>query len=217
MNWAWVWSNSSEILRLLGEHVVASVVPVLCALAISLPLGYLLHRTGRVVVGLAGAALGVVYSIPALALFVLLPIVLGTKILDPVNVMVALTIYCIALLLRSVIDGLASVPAEVRASAEAMGMGRLRRLLAVEFPLAIPVIIAGLRVATVSNIALVSVGAVIGQGALGRLFDLGFEIGFLTPIVVGLVLSLALALAADGVILGVQRAIAPWLRRGRTT
>jgi osmoprotectant transport system permease protein len=131
--------------------------------------------------------------------------------------MVALTIYCIALLLRSVIDGLASVPAEVRASAEAMGMGRLRRLLAVEFPLAIPVIIAGLRVATVSNIALVSVGAVIGQGALGRLFDLGFEIGFLTPIVVGLVLSLALALAADGVILGVQRAIAPWLRRGRTT
>lgn len=215
MNWEWVQANRSMIGDLLVTHIVQSVVPVMVALILSVPLGYLVWRSGKTVESAVLAILGVVYSVPSLALFVVLPIVLGTKILDPVNVMIALTIYCIALLVRSVVDGFASVPRDVRSSAEAMGYAPLRRILAVELPLAIPVIVGGLRVATVSNIALVSVGAVIGQGALGRLFDQGFEIGFLTPIIVGLVLSVALALLADGLILLSQRVVAPWLTRGR--
>jgi osmoprotectant transport system permease protein len=133
-----------------------------------------------------------------------------------VNIAAALTVYAVALLVRSVVDGLRSVPEEVRQSASAMGYGRIRRLLRVELPLAMPVVFAGLRVVTVSNIALVSVGAVIGMGALGQLFDLGFTKAFYTPIVVGLVLTMVLALLADGVILLLQRGLLPW-HRGRTS
>ncbi len=215
MSWQWIGSNRDSIAELLWIHVIQSVVPVVAALALSLGIGYAVYRAGKATTSVVLAILGVVYSIPSLALFVALPVVLGTQILDPLNVMVALTIYSTALLVRSVVDGFAGVPAEVRASAEAMGFGTVRRVSTVELPLAVPVIVAGLRVATVSNIALVSVGAVIGQGALGRLFDQGFEIGFLTPILVGLVLSVLLALVADAAILGGQHLIAPWLRRGR--
>ena len=129
--------------------------------------------------------------------------------------MVALALYSLVLLLRSVVDGFASVPADVRQAAAAMGLGGWRRWWQVDLPLALPVIIAGLRVATVSNIALVSVGAVIGQGALGRLFDIGFSGAFYTPIIVGIVLSMALALAADLLILVGQWLVLPWTRNVR--
>ncbi len=215
MNWAWIAANWRMMGDLLAAHVFQSVTPVIAALVISIPLGYVVYRGGQRVRSVALALLGVVYSIPSLALFVALPVVLGTKILDVVNVIVALTIYCVALLVRSVVDGFESVPQEVRSAAEAMGFGAWRRVWSVELPLATPVIVSGLRVATVSTIALVSVGAVIGQGALGRLFDTGFAEGFLTPIIVGLVLSLVLAVIADGVILLGQRVAAPWLARGR--
>lgn len=215
MNWQWVRANAEMVGDLLAAHVFQAVVPVLCALLISIPLGYWVYRGGSAARSISLAVLGVVYSIPSLALFVALPILLGTKILDVVNIIVALTIYCVALMVRSVVDGFEAVPESVRSSAEAMGFGPLRRFWTVELPLAVPVIVSGLRVATVSTIALVSVGAVIGQGALGRLFDSGFEEGFLTPIIVGLVLSIVLAVVADGVILLGQRVAAPWLTRGR--
>jgi len=108
------------------------------------------------------------------------------------------------------------VPAAVKQSASAVGYGWLRRLLRVELPLAMPVIYAGLRVVTVSNIALVSVAVLIGSGALGKLFDLGFGSFFYTPIIVGLVLMLALALVADALILLIQRGTLPWFRKRRT-
>ena len=138
-------------------------------------------------------------------MFVALPLVLGTSILSPLNVAVALAIYSIALLVRSVVDGLRSVPDAVKQSATAVGFGWFRRFARVELPLAMPVIFAGLRVATVSNIALVSVAAMIGAGALGKLFDRGLSSRFYTPLIVGLVLSVALALAFDGLILLIQR------------
>jgi osmoprotectant transport system permease protein len=162
------------------------------------------------------AFLGVIYSIPSLALFVMMPLILGTKILNPVNIVAALSIYSIALLVRSVVDGLRSVPASVKESASAVGYGWLRRLVRVELPLAMPVIYSGLRVVTVSNIALVSVAVLIGSGALGKLFDLGFGSFFYTPIIVGLVLMLALALAADALILLIQRGTLPWFRKRQT-
>jgi osmoprotectant transport system permease protein len=216
IDWAWIQRNLSMIAELLVEHVILSIVPVLAAIVISIPLGYLVFRTGRFANFLL-ALLGVVYAIPSLALFVVMPVILGTKILNPVNIAAALTVYSVALLVRSVVDGLRSVPSSVNDSAAAVGFGRLRRLFRVELPLAMPVIFAGLRVVTVSNIALVSVGAVIGTGALGELFTRGLNSGFLTPILVGLVLSLLLALQIDSNILLIQRGPLPWARARKTS
>jgi osmoprotectant transport system permease protein len=215
LDWAWIQRNLAMIGDLLVEHIVLSVLPVLIALVISLPLGFLVFKTKRVA-NVILAFLGVIYSIPSLALFVMMPLILGTKILNPVNIVAALAIYSIALLVRSVVDGLRSVPASVKQSASAVGYGWLRRLFRVELPLAMPVIFAGLRVVTVSNIALVSVAVLIGSGALGKLFDLGFGSFFYTPIIVGLVLMLALALVADAMILLIQRGTLPWFRKRRT-
>jgi osmoprotectant transport system permease protein len=215
LDWAWIQRNLSMIGNLLAEHIILSVLPVLVALVISLPLGFLVFKTKRVA-NVILAFLGVIYSIPSLALFVMMPLILGTKILNPVNIVAALSIYSIALLVRSVVDGLRSVPASVKESASAVGYGWLRRLVRVELPLAMPVIYSGLRVVTVSNIALVSVAVLIGSGALGKLFDLGFGSFFYTPIIVGLVLMLALALAADALILLMQRGTLPWFRKRQT-
>jgi len=214
LDWAWIQRNLAMIGNLLVDHIILSVLPVLIALVISLPLGFLVFKTKRVA-NVILAFLGVIYSIPSLALFVMMPLILGTKILNPVNIVAALAIYSIALLVRSVVDGLRSVPASVKQSASAVGYGWLRRLFRVELPLAMPVIYAGLRVVTVSNIALVSVAVLIGSGALGKLFDLGFGSFFYTPIIVGLVLMLALALVADALILLIQRGTLPWFRKRR--
>ncbi|MDN5804932.1 MAG: ABC transporter permease [Microlunatus sp.] len=211
IDWEWVQRNLGMIAALLAEHIVLSIVPVVAALVVSIPLGYLVFRTAKASNVLL-ALLGVIYSIPSLALFVVMPVILGTKILNPANIAVALTIYSIALLVRSVVDGLRSVPSTVNQSASAVGYGRIRRLFGVELPLAMPVIFAGLREVTVSNIALVSVGALIGTGGLGALFIRGLNTGFTTAILVGLVLSLVLALIADGLILLIQRGTLPWAR-----
>ena len=128
----------------------------------------------------------------------LLPPLLGTRILDPVNVIVALTVYTVALLVRTVADGLSAVPRSVVNSATAMGYGPLRRFAAVELPLSVPVVVAGLRVAAVSNISLVTVGAVIGFGGLGKMFTDGFQRDIPAEIVTGIVLVLLLALSWTG-------------------
>jgi osmoprotectant transport system permease protein len=214
MNWGWIQNNLPDIASLLGQHVVLAVVPVLAALVIALPLGYLVFRTGKGANPIL-AVLGVIYSIPSLALFVALPVLLGTRILDPLNVAVALTIYSVALLVRSVVDGLRSVPPEVNQSASAVGFSRWGRLLRVELPLAMPVVFAGLRVVTVSNIALVTVAVLVASGGLGQLFLRGYNSIFYTPLIVGLVLTVLLALVADGLILLIQRGALPWARGRR--
>lgn len=209
----WLGRSLPMIGQLLVEHLVLSLVPVVLALAISLVLGWLIERTGRIANGIL-AVTGTVYAIPSIALFVALPIFLGTQILDPVNIVVALTIYSVVLLNRSVVDGLRAVPAEVRQAATALGYGPTRRFFAVDLPLAMPVVLSGLRVVTVANIAMVTVGAVIGMGALGQLFSIGFNSGFLVPIVTGVVAVMALALLADGAIVAVQRGVFGWASRG---
>jgi osmoprotectant transport system permease protein len=212
LDWAWIERNLPMIGSLLVEHIILAVLPVLIAFVVSLPLGYLVHKTKRAA-NLILAFLGVIYSIPSLALFVMMPLILGTKILDPVNIVVALAIYSTALLVRSVVDGLRAVPPAVRQSATAVGYGWPRRLFGVELPLAMPVIFAGLRVVTVSNIALVSVAVLVGSGALGKLFDLGFASYFYTPIIIALILMLTLSLIFDGLILLIERGTLPWLRK----
>jgi osmoprotectant transport system permease protein len=158
---------------------------------------------------------GLLYTIPSLALFSLMPLVLGTTILDPLNVVAAMTIYTVALLTRTVADALAAVPAPVTAAATAMGLAPLRRLATVELPLAVPVISAGLRVAAVSNVSIVSVAAVIGVSQLGSLFTDGFQRNFIDPIVTGLLACVLLALFFDALILGLTRLATPWQRAGR--
>lgn len=213
MDWTWIERNAPEIASLTGQHLLWSVAAVLMGLVAALPAGYAVHRTGRAA-GVWLAVVGLLYAIPSIALFVAMPLILGTRILDPMNVIGALAVYTFALLVRSVRDGFAGVDDSVRQAAVAMGYGPVRRVLAVELPLAMPVIFSGLRVATVSTISLVSVGAVIGNGALGQLFDRGFAGGFATPIVVGIAIILILALLADVLILLAQRILLPWFGVG---
>jgi len=214
MNWGWLQNNAPDIAMMLGQHALLAVIPVVAALVISVPLGYLVFRAGKGANGIL-AVFGVIYSIPSLALFVALPVVLGTRILDPLNVVVALTIYSVALLVRSVVDGLRAVPRDVKQSASALGFSRLGRLRKVELPLAMPVVFAGLRVVTVSNIALVTVAVLVASGGLGQLFLRGYNSIFYTPLIAGLVLTVLLALVADGIILLIQRGTLPWARGRR--
>lgn len=203
-----------DVLPLAGEHVVLAVVPVLIGLVISLVLGWWAWRVPivrRILVPLTG----VLYTIPSLALFVVMPLILGTRILDPVNVVAALVLYAVALLVRSVVDGLDDVPDDVMTSAVAMGYRPFGLLLGVQLPLAVPVLIGGLRVATVSSFSLVAVGAIIGQGALGALFTQGFERFYTAQIVFGLVSIVVLALVFDALWVLVGRLLAPWTAASR--
>jgi osmoprotectant transport system permease protein len=212
----WFLGHLGEIGELLVNHAVLALVPLVIGLVVAIPLGWLARRY-RVLRTPLIAGTGLLYTIPSLALFILMPLILGTGILDPVNVVVALTIYTVALLVRTVADGLASVPEEVLQAATAMGIGRVRRFFAVELPLAVPVIAAGLRVAAVSNVSIVSVAALLGIPQLGSLFTDGFARNFLDPIVVGILACIVLALALDLAILAGSRVLTPWLRASRTT
>ena len=128
LDWAWIQRNLAYIGNLLAQHVVLSIVPVVAAFVIAIPLGFLVFRTSKAANVLL-AFFGVIYSIPSLALFVVMPAILGTRILNPINIAAALTIYSVALLVRSVVDGLRSVPMAVKQSASAVGFGWLRRLV----------------------------------------------------------------------------------------
>ena len=141
-----------------------------------------------------------------------MPSIIGTKILSPVNVVVALTIYTVALLVRVVADGLGSVSPDIRAAATAMGFTGFGRFLRVELPIAVPVITAGLRVAAVSNVSLVSVAALIGVEQLGSLFTEGFQRSVLGIVLLGIILCVLLALILDGLILVLSRMLTPWQR-----
>lgn len=206
-------TSSPAVLVALGQHVVLALLPVLIGLAFALPVGYLAHRYRWLYPPLLTIS-SVLYAVPSLALFVVLPVILGTQILDPLNIVVALSVYTVALLVRTVVDGLASVPPSVTAAATAVGFRPLGLLLRVELPIAVPVILAGLRVATVSNVSLVSVGALLGVGGLGALFTDGLQRDYLAPIITGIVLSVLLALVLDSAIVGVQRVLTPWSRVG---
>lgn len=215
LDWSWLSRNLSHVAVLTGQHALLALAPVLVALVVAVPVGVLIHRTGWASKGFL-AVLGVVYAIPALALFVALPALLGTLLLDPINVAVALSVYSAASLVRSVVEGLRSVSSAVTQSASAVGFGGVRRLFRVELPLAMPTIFSGLRTVTVTNIALVSVSVLVGSGALGQLFSLGFDQSFYTPLIVGLALSVILALLADLIIVLIRRGALPWVRVRRT-
>lgn len=209
--WPWLGRNLDKIAEATGEHLFLALLPVLVGLVVSLPLGWAASRWPAVRLVLVPLA-GVLYTIPSLALITLVPLIMGTKIIDPLNVQVPLAIYTIALLVRSVTDALLAVPGDVLAAANAVGFRPTKRFVAVELPLAIPVIVAGLRVATVSAMSLTSVGALIGIGGLGSLITEGFKRNNAVEMVVAIALILVIALVIDALLLFVGRMITPWTR-----
>ncbi|HET9102923.1 MAG TPA: ABC transporter permease subunit [Solirubrobacteraceae bacterium] len=209
--WQYFRDNQAEILSWLWTTVWLAALPLLLGLLIALPLGWAASRfrwSYPPIVTLGG----VLYTVPSIVMFVVLPGILHTQILAPVNVAVALTIYSVALLVRVVADGLSSVSTDVLSSAAAMGYTNRQRLLAVQFPIAVPIIGAGLRVAAVSNVSLVSVASTIGVSQLGQLFVAGDNNTSATPIILGLILFVLLALIFDGAILVALRLATPWRR-----
>lgn len=212
--WRYLVTNSDDVLTALVQHIWLALLPVAIAFVLALPLGALVHRyvPARHIALTAGS---VIYTVPSLALLLLLPGILGTSVLDPINVVIALTLYSLALLVRTTADGLDAVDTTVLQAATAMGYRPVRRWFTVQLPLAMPVVLTGLRVATVANVSMVSIAALIGIGGLGQLFTRGFQLGFyLPPIVIGLVLSVTLAVIADVLIVALQRGLTPWARAG---
>lgn len=203
--------HPDEVLQYFWAHVWLSILPVVVGLVIALPIGWVAARYRWTYPPITNLA-GILYTIPSVALFVIMPSIIHTQILAPVNVVVALSVYTVALLVRVVADGLGSVPEDVRASATAMGFKGLGRFFRVELPIAVPVITAGLRVALVSNVSLVSVGALIGVQQLGSLFTEGFQRDINSVVLLGILLCLLLALILDAFVLFLNRLLTPWQR-----
>lgn len=209
IRWDWVLDHLDDIAFRLGEHVLFTVVAVGVGFVVSFALALLVLRRPPAL-GPVTAAAGILYTIPSLALFALLIPFTG---LSFVTAEVALVSYTLLILVRTIVAGVAGVSPEVREAAMGMGYTRWQRLRLVELPIAMPVIIGGLRLATVTVIGLVTVTALIGQGGLGHFIVDGRNRFFATPLVVGATLSVALAFAADGAFVLLQRLLTPWDRR----
>ncbi len=208
--WDYVRANSDAILSALREHVILTGTAVVIALLISFPLALLAHRYRRLAGPVLGAT-GVLYTIPSLALFALLAPYTG---IGRSTVLIGLVVYALLVMVRNVLAGLDGVPADVREAAQGMGYGRARMLWRVELPVALPTILAGVRVATVSTVALVTVGVIVGNGGLGTLLLAGFQNNFYrAQIVTAAALTVALGLLADLLLAGLTRAMTPWARR----
>jgi osmoprotectant transport system permease protein len=211
MNWVWIGSNLGLIGGRILEHLALTAPPIVIGLVVSIPLGYAASRSkvARSILLSVGSAL---YTIPSIALLVLVPVVLGLAILDPLNLVFALTIYAIALMVRSAADAFAAVPQDVLASATAIGFSRWQRFFGVELPLAVPVLLAGIRVVSVSTVSIASVGALTGIDQLGSFFTDAFQRSFLTEAIVGIVAILVIAAVYDVILSRAGRALTPWNR-----
>ncbi|XOJ09455.1 ABC transporter permease [Corynebacterium striatum] len=212
MKWDWLSSNFSRLVELGIAHANLAWPPILLALLVALPIGWVAHRYRRIreiVVGVSSA----LYIIPSLALFILLPLVIGTSVLSSLNVIIAMTLYGLALQVRSTADSFDTVPAAVASAATAMGYSPLQRVFQVELPLAGPGIIAGLRVVSASTISLISVGALVGVHSLGTLFTEGFQRNFPTQIIAGFVGIVLLAVLFDLLLVLIGRVLLPWARK----
>jgi osmoprotectant transport system permease protein len=193
------------------EHLWITAAAVALGLALAVPLALLARRHAR----LEGAVLGattMIYTVPSLAMFSLL---VPFTFLTARTVIIGLALYSLTILVRQTLAGLHAVPPEVREAAAGLGYGSLRMLVRVELPLALPVVMAGLRVATVSTVALTTVGTIVGYGGLGDLLAQGVDTDFKAQVLAASVLCVALAVVLDLVVLGAQRALTPWTRARR--
>ncbi|MBX5333483.1 ABC transporter permease [Rhodococcus fascians] len=212
----WLFDNFGVVLGYTRTHLYLSLVPLLIGLLIAVPVGTLIRNT-RWVRRITLTVASIAFTLPSLALFVTIPAVVGLPVLDPLNVVIALTVYSTALLVRAVPEALDSVPFAVVDSAQAMGFSSLRRAVTVELPLSLPVLIANIRVVTVTNISLVSVGSVIGIGGLGQLFTQGYQRDYPDQIFAGIISIVLLALIFDAALYLVGRRLTPWTRQGSSS
>ncbi len=208
INWDWLSTHIPLVLDALTEHVELTVIAIGVGLAIAVPLGVLAHRNPALRLAVLGF-FGAFYTIPSLALFALL---IPFTHLSATTAVIPLIGYNVLILVRNTLVGLDAVSRDVLDAADGMGYRSTARLFRVELPLALPAMFAGLRVATVSTIGIVTITALIGMGGLGSLIDKGQIENFHTPLVVGAVLTVALALVADLGIAGAQRFAIPWAR-----
>lgn len=208
---SWLFSNAGYVASAFLAHLELSIPPIILSFIISVPLGWLANRY-HLFRGPLLTVAGLLYAIPSLPLLVVLPLVVGTPIQSPINVVIVLTLYGVALMVRSVADALESVEPDVRQSATAIGFSSWGRFWGVDFPLAGPVLLAGMRVVVVSTVSLVTVGGVLGIPGLGALFTDGLQRAIIAEIVTGIVLTVVLALVLDYLLVLLGRALLPWNR-----
>jgi osmoprotectant transport system permease protein len=211
---SWFWSNFGLIWQLTVNHVGLSIPPILLGFVLSVPIAWVANRF-RLSRGVILSIAGLLYVIPSLPLFIAMPSIIGTKSLDPLNVIVALSIYGLALMVRTSADALASVDGDVRLSATSIGFSGWGRFWGVDLPLAGPVMLAGVRVISVSTVSLVSVGSIVGVSNLGNLFLDGYARYFPEEIVVGIIGTLLIAVVFDLAIVIAGRLLMPWTRSSR--
>ena len=210
MNWlSGSWALIGELTL---THLTIAVPAIIASVLIAVPIGAWAQRS-KGVGGVVLSFLTVLYAVPSLPLLIVIPVLSGVALRSRVNMVVVLTIYGIAVLIRQCAEAFAAVPTDVLESADALGMSRLRRFCTVELPLAIPVIVSGTRVVITSTVALVTIGAFIGVRSLGTLFTDGFQRGLTVEVVAGLVMTIALALLLDALAVGVGALMTPWRRK----
>ena len=208
IRWDWIGSHLDEIALRIGEHLELTVIALVVGLVIAFALSFVGLRIPRLYPPITWVS-GILYTIPSLALFSMLVPYTGLSVL---TAEIGLVSYTLLILIRNIVGGIRSVPVEVRDAARGMGYTPRQILMRIELPLALGVIFAGIRVATITTIGLVTVTALIGEGGLGYFILLGIQLFFSTPLVIGALGSVALAVIADGALVLTQRALTPWTR-----
>ena len=209
----WLLNNLGRVGELLATHTLLALSAIVAAAVLSVPLGRLAVGSRRVG-GVVLSALALLYAVPSLPMLVVIPVILGIPVRSPLNMVIVLTLYGIAVLITQVAEAFRSLPRDVIEAANALGIDPWRRFWQVELPLAVPVLVAGLRVVAVS---LVTVGALVGVQSLGTLFTDGFQRQLVESLLTGLGATLLLALVFDLIIVLAGRLLTPWLRRRKET
>ncbi|WP_203582125.1 ABC transporter permease [Microbacterium hibisci] len=208
----WVADNLDLIGALTVDHLRQSAIAILAAFVLSVPIGWIAFRYTPLR-GTVLTVVGLLYTLPSFALFPIITVIFGVPTLSELNLIIALTIYGVAIMTRSVADGLASVDPVTRGAAVAVGFGAWRRFWTVDFPLAGPVILAGLRVTAMSTISLATVGALIGVENLGYLFTNGSQRRIIAEVFAGVVAVVVIAVIVDALLVLAGRVLLPWTRR----
>ena len=209
----WLSSNWGVIGSLTLSHLWIALPAIVLSVLLSVPIARWAAFSRRG--GWVLSALSALYAVPSLPLLIVIPVIVGVALRSPINMVIVLTLYGVAVLVRQVAEGFRAIPRATMQAANACGYSLLRRFVEVELPLATPVIVAGTRVVATSTVSLVTVGAFIGVRSLGTLFTDGFQRGIVAEVVAGLVATVLLALVIDALIQGIGWALTPWTRRGR--
>jgi osmoprotectant transport system permease protein len=207
----WLNQNVETVLELTAAHIALAVPAIILSLVIAVPMGRLAHGL-RWLRDPTLALVGVLYAIPSLPLFIIIPSLFGTGLRSSTTAIIVLTVYATAILVRSAADAFGAVAESTITSATAVGYSKWRTFWSVELPLATPVLIAGLRVVAVSTVSLVTVASLVGISSLGTLFTDGFQRGIIAEVLTGLVVTVLIAVALDLLLAAIGRALTPWTR-----